>query len=208
MPRRSHAVATAAAASISLLATSAAAECRVHAPAGHAHCFQLGSGAQTAASKEDCGHLCLAETACSWIYSSTGDFGTDCRLCGRLDDSVDLDDVVGKMYSRECFHWGPQSAPPPSPLSMSSLIGGFCASLVIFGLPALIYARRSCREANKIAVAQAPEPEDPELVRARQAARARARMRMAARTVIHAQRAADDLQRGMLRYARRSARSG
>ena len=79
-------------------------------------------------------------------------------------------------------------------------------SLVIFGLPALIYARRSCREANKIAVAQAPEPEDPELVRARQAARARARMRMAARTVIHAQRAADDLQRGMLRYARRPTR--
>ena len=29
-----------------------------------------------------------------------------------------------------------------------------------------------------------------------------------ARTVIHAQRAADDLQRGMLRYARRFARSG
>lgn len=87
---------------------------------------------------------------------------------------------------------------PAAPLSVASMAAGFGIALLVFGLPAMWWMRKNCKETNKnvnrINVAQAG---DVESGGARQ--HAVPSIKNVARAIIHAQRAMDDLQRGMLR---------
>lgn len=77
-----------------------------------------------------------------------------------------------------------------------SMIMGFGIALLVFGLPATWWMRKSCK-ANK-SVRRGTEPADVENGTA-QPQRHVPSIKNVARAIIHAQRAMDDLQRGMLR---------
>ena len=88
---------------------------------------------------------------------------------------------------------------PSAPLSMMSMVAGFGIALLVFGLPAVWWMRKSCKETSKNlrrhAGAETTDVENG----GGQLQRRVPTIKNAARAIIHAQRAMDDLQRGMLR---------
>jgi hypothetical protein len=78
-----------------------------------------------------------------------------------------------------------------------SMIMGFGIALLVFGLPAVWWMRKSCKETNKN-LRRHTEAADVENGGAQPQRRVPS-IKNVARAIIHAQRAMDDLQRGMLR---------
>lgn len=94
-----------------------------------------------------------------------------------------------------------------APLSLMSIVAGFGIALLVFGLPAMWCTCKSCKETNRQARpdrgdgdTQFDAPAQPtDIENGVEQRRHRPVIKHMARAIIHAQRAMDDLQRGMLR---------
>lgn len=99
---------------------------------------------------------------------------------------------------RDCSLGSTQVAAAPLPLV--SMIAGFGIALLVFGLPAAWWMRKSCKETNKTLRSNAAaDIESGDQPGDQPQPRRVPTIKNVARAIIHAQRAMDDLQRGMLR---------
>jgi hypothetical protein len=88
---------------------------------------------------------------------------------------------------------------PSAPLPLASTVAGFGIALLVFGLPAVWWMRKSCKETGKNLRRHAGAATTDVETGGAQPPRRVPTIKNVARAIIHAQRAMDDLQRGMLR---------